>query len=101
MASAAISIAAPRPSMPRMVAAREMRWASTMYSAKHAAFANARPKPSQTPRSWTRVSTYTPATASPSAAQLRAERRPTAASRITGRNSIADTVPSGSRAIAS
>jgi hypothetical protein len=101
IATAAISIAAPNPSMPVNPRARETRCASTMYSANSAALAKAKPKPTATPRSWTRVSTYTPATASASATLLRPERNPSAASRMTGRNSIADTVPSGSRAIAS
>jgi hypothetical protein len=101
IATAAISMAAPNPSIPRRPVERERRCASTMYSANSAALAKAKPKATATPRNWTRVSTYTPATASPSATLLRADRSPTAASRITGRNSIADTVPSGSRAIAS
>ncbi len=101
LSGAAISIAAPSPSTPEIPGARDTRCASTMYSANSAALPNASATPSGSPRSWTATSANTPATASTSASPLRSERTPIAASRITGRNSIADTVPSGSRAIAS
>jgi hypothetical protein len=72
-----------------------------MYTANSAALPNANATPSGSARSWTATSANTPATASTSASPLRSERTPIAASTINGRNSIADTVPSGSRAIAS
>ena len=56
--------------------------------------------PSGSATSRTSVRRYTPATAAASASPFRAVRSPSAASAITGRNSIAATVPSGSRSIA-
>ena len=87
--------------MPAIPGARDTRCASTMYSANSAALANANATPSGSPLSSTVTSANTPATASTSATPFRSERTPIAASTITGRNSIADTVPSGRRAIAS
>ena len=101
LTGAATSIAAPSPSMPASPGTRDTRCASTMYSENRAALPNANAIPSGSPVTCTETRLYTPATASASANPLRTERTPTAASAITGRNSIADTVPSGSRAIAS
>ena len=72
----------------------------TMYAAKSTALASASATPSGSPSSLTSVRRYTPPTASASAAAFRHVRVPSAASAITGRNSIAATVPSGSRSIA-
>ena len=71
-----------------------------MYSANSTALAKAIATPSGSPARRTSVSRYTPATASSRANALRRVRPPAAASAITGRNSIAATVPSGSRSIA-
>ena len=71
-----------------------------MYAANRTALAKANAMPSGSPARCTPVSAYTPATAMDSATTFRCERAPSAASAITGRNSIAATVASGSLSIA-
>jgi hypothetical protein len=96
----ATSIAAARPSIPPRLGSRETRWASTMYSAKRAAFANAHAIPSGSAEKRTSLISPTPATAASRAAAFRGVRAPAAASATTGTNSIAATVPRGTRSIA-
>jgi hypothetical protein len=62
--------------------------------------ANASATPSGSPSIRMPVSRYTPGAASASARTLRALRAPSAASAMTGTNSIAATVASGSRSMA-
>ncbi len=98
--TAAISIASASPSIPRTRGLRATRCPSTMYSANNTALAAANPNPNGDATSRPSFSTYTPPAASSTATALRPVRVATAASAITGRNSTAATVPSGSLSIA-
>ena len=97
----AISIDAARPSMPLTCSPCATRWPSTMYAAKRTAFASCE-------RDAERLALEPDVGEEVDAADGERERRrvppsscaPRAARTMTGRNSIAATVPSGNRAIA-
>ena len=75
-------------------------WEEAMYSMNNAQLANANTKPRGSPLILTSARSQTPATASRSARILRRVREPRGARMMRPKNSMAPTVPSGTRAMA-